>query len=530
MTMRIPTLLLAILLFVVTASVRAALPDCLPMKEKPISVKQVKSKRGTITVETYRDDGGTPRTRSLSKHYEIYSELTNIPPEELSMIMEAAWEQMVLFFGVEPTVTERWKIELYRDHAEFVKHKPMYVRAMGVYTHDTKTAYTHTINGPVSWTRTLMVHEAAHQFHFRSGVQGQKVNGYGNLKMPFMIEGVATFVEGHRWDRKSETLYLGTTLPGRSRSGLKDYRKLSHTFDDLISARISRDLSFNLVMYLVHRHPNETAKLLSDKRDGRTAWKAAFGTTDMPESFWKEFEEFQEVLGGGDDALGDEPKVRFSSWEDVISPSPIATYLATLGRVESVLGQEVDGMADLRVKLEEMGAKADAKEEKIKKSIPKKKRNSKAAVAGRKKRMASLGKVAARTVSSAATKICTAIVDSDYDDDDKSAALAAFFGITVSAEAVPHPKKKGRGYIMVTADSAFSSAIRGKVFFEPGSEGIRGSLRQESITLSSKKAGKVKKAFQFSKGHQDVVDVDLRLELKWRKFAFTVPGDCSLIP
>jgi hypothetical protein len=282
----------------------------LPLDGNPLKTSTYKSKRGSITVHKYEDGAGFPRYRILTKHYEIYSEFDPkiFPPEELGMILEAEYEQCIIFYGVKPKFSgERWPVELYANSGRFAENCPGYGGATGVYFPWTKTAHTYFMRrGPSWWTRALMIHECSHQFHDLSGVQKGDPIGCGSSKFKFVIEGVATFVEGHRWDRATETLEIGCPLPGRSRSGIEKGAKRPRTFEDMILADIQRDETFNLMMFLIHKHPQQMKALLRDPGDPTKAWIKAFGTTDMPKSFWKEYADFSKKIG--DESLTQNPK------------------------------------------------------------------------------------------------------------------------------------------------------------------------------------------------------------------------------
>lgn len=302
------------------AAVGAAFADQLPLQDTPVSTNSSTSKRGTILVEKYAPRGGLPRYRILSTHYEIYSELKpdEFPPAELGKVMEAVREQYVAFFGVDAKQEgERWPIELYGTPERFKEEHPDYSGANGVFLPNTGKAYTHRINGPLWWTRALMVHEATHQYHHRCGISGGTVPGTGAAKFPFVEEGVATFCEGHRWDPRTETVFVGAPLPGRSRHGTEESKARKKTFNDYLAAPLERDECFNLMMFLVHCRTRQTARLLRDPGDPAQAWTAAFGTLEPNAAFWSDYAKYQTKIGN--DALIEKPgSIRFTTWAKML--------------------------------------------------------------------------------------------------------------------------------------------------------------------------------------------------------------------
>jgi len=152
-----------------------------------------------------------------SAHYELHYEGTHAAAEEAARILEAAWSGFRAFFDAEPPLkpAERLRVRFYMSRAAWVAG----LRADGVrppdgaggyYWPGTKTAYLY--RQPTQYfTRTLLVHEAGHQFHFLARTHNKAPSA------PWYTEGIVEFLSWHRWD--GERLDLGV-LPGVS---LQDY-------------------------------------------------------------------------------------------------------------------------------------------------------------------------------------------------------------------------------------------------------------------------------------------------------------------
>ncbi len=189
-----------------------------------------------------------------SAHYQLHYEGARVDAEEASRVLEAAWPSFKAFFGAEPklaseqkltvryyTSREAWAAGILRDGT-----KPP-GSAGGYYWPGTKTA--HLYRQPTQYfTRALLIHEAAHQFHFlgRTRNKGPKAGWY--------TEGVAEYLSWHQWDGRK--LVLGV-IPGVS---LKDYpavalQELEAPGFDLAAAvggnaKVSRPLGWAIFRFL----------------------------------------------------------------------------------------------------------------------------------------------------------------------------------------------------------------------------------------------------------------------------------------
>ncbi len=189
-----------------------------------------------------------------SAHYKLQFEGARSDAEEASRVLEAAWPAFRAFFGAEPQLKpgEKLRVRFYASRrawaagirADGTQPPPT---AGGYYWPPTKTA--HLYRAPTQYfTRVLLIHEAAHQFHFLARTRNrQPAAGW-------YTEGLAEHLAWHRWDGKD--LALGV-LPGVS---LKDYpatalKEMAAPGFDLASVvggkvHASRPVSWALFRYL----------------------------------------------------------------------------------------------------------------------------------------------------------------------------------------------------------------------------------------------------------------------------------------
>ncbi len=152
-----------------------------------------------------------------TKHYRLHYEGRRSAAAEAGRVLEAAWTGFEAWFGAAPKLAkeERLTVRFYADGKGWAAgiradgtRPPL--GAGGYYWPGTKTAYL--FRQPTAYfTRTLLIHEAAHQFHFLTRTRNRSPSA------GWYTEGLAEFLSWHRWDGKALTLGV---LPGVS---LKDY-------------------------------------------------------------------------------------------------------------------------------------------------------------------------------------------------------------------------------------------------------------------------------------------------------------------
>lgn len=162
-------------------------------------------------------------------HYRLYYEGSRLEADATLKILEKAFEGYESFFHTTPKLSgsERLRVCVYKDRkawqAGIAADGATAPSAGGYYWPPSKTAYL--FQQPTKYyTRKLILHEAAHQFHYLSRTKNK------NPKANWYTEGVAEHLAEHYWD--GETLTLG--VPALS---LKDYPKKA--WDDIKSGAIS---------------------------------------------------------------------------------------------------------------------------------------------------------------------------------------------------------------------------------------------------------------------------------------------------
>lgn len=154
-----------------------------------------------------------------SAHYELHHAGAQSEAEEYAAVLEAAWPQYEAFFGAAPKLSkdERLRVHFARDRAGFERA----IRADGTrppsgaggyYWPGSRAAYLY--KQPTRYyTRALLIHECAHQFHYLART------GNRNPKASWYTEGVAEHLCWHEWDGEQLTLGLRPVI------SLKDYPK-----------------------------------------------------------------------------------------------------------------------------------------------------------------------------------------------------------------------------------------------------------------------------------------------------------------
>lgn len=154
---------------------------------------------------------GAPRRGA---HFELRAEAADEQAAEWLAVLEAAWPQYKAFFGGEPKLKpgERLQVVVYGSESGFkaalVADGVGAVDAGGIYAFKTRKAYF--FRQPSAWyTRALLIHECAHQFHGHL---------HGDIDRPgWYAEGTVEHLAQHAWDGKE--LKLGIVAP----ISLEDY-------------------------------------------------------------------------------------------------------------------------------------------------------------------------------------------------------------------------------------------------------------------------------------------------------------------
>jgi hypothetical protein len=202
-------------------------------------------------------------------------------------VLEAAWPQYAAFFGAEPKLgrDERLEVQVHETiealNAALEAEGVGRISAGGIYAFKTRKAYF--FRQPSAWyTRALLIHECAHQFHAR--LEGDKD------RPGWYAEGMVEHLAQHAWD--GARLQLGIVAP----ISLEDYPKAalaqleSPGFDfaaRLADEAFDRPLGMHLVRLLHRRHAADfraaRRKLDSGRRLDPADW-ARFGLVDELEA------------------------------------------------------------------------------------------------------------------------------------------------------------------------------------------------------------------------------------------------------
>lgn len=209
------------------------------------------------------DETATTTHHIVSEHYDLYYEGTRAEAMDASAVLEAAYVGFKRYFRGTPRIRrgEKLKVRFFADRARFARAiradgtEPPQGGAGGYYWMPTRTAYL--FRQPTRYfTRVLLVHEAAHQFHFLTRTRNMMPAG------PWYAEGVAEYLSWHHWDGKQIRL---AQIPVMS---LKDYPRQA--------LEILKRSDFDFEAFALGRLPPHRALtwaiysfLASGARDGR---------------------------------------------------------------------------------------------------------------------------------------------------------------------------------------------------------------------------------------------------------------------
>ncbi len=147
-----------------------------------------------------------PAVEVRTEHYRLAAEVPPDVAEEMGRVLEAAWPRFAEFFGRAPDLEEGERLPV-----RFFAAKEGFDAALreagarppaagGLYWPPVRTAFLW--RQPTLYnTRTLLLHETSHQFHFLARTR--------NRAPPagWYVEGLAEMLGRHRWDGK--TLVVG---------------------------------------------------------------------------------------------------------------------------------------------------------------------------------------------------------------------------------------------------------------------------------------------------------------------------------
>ena len=189
-----------------------------------------------------------------TEHYRLHYEGDLRAAREAGAVLEAAWKGFEAWFGAAPSLEagERLTIRFYATQAAWaagirsdgtaVPHG-----AGGYYWPGTRTSYLYR-QPTVYFTRVLLIHEAAHQFHFLTRTRNR------NPRSGWYTEGLAEFLSWHRWDGEALTLGVipGVTLKDYPAKALAEMEAEGFDLGAILrgDAKPSRAISWAIVCYL----------------------------------------------------------------------------------------------------------------------------------------------------------------------------------------------------------------------------------------------------------------------------------------
>jgi len=221
-------------------------------------------------------------------HYEIHSEGEPAEAQEWLRVLEAAWPQFVAYFGAEPRLKpeERMQVLLYNTQAAYkagCESDGVGDPGGGGGLYAFKTSKAYFFRQPSAYyTRALMIHECAHQFHHRI---------HGNREMAgWYVEGVAEDLAQHTWDgeRLQTAIVAPISLENYPAQALELVSKpefdLNKWKDD--GGGIERPVGMHMVRLLrthksyAKRFANARKRLDDGQRIQKAEWVASFGAAD----------------------------------------------------------------------------------------------------------------------------------------------------------------------------------------------------------------------------------------------------------
>lgn len=235
------------------------------------------------------------RTAVDTEHYSLTSDGSEDELTEWGAVLEAAWPQYAEFFDTEPDLKrgERLSVAIFEDDESFrraiARGGGTAPSAGGYYCPKARTAYLK--RQPSAWyTRNVLLHEAAHQFHYLARTGNDAPSG------DWYVEGIAEHLGSHHWD--GTTLSVGVepllSLEDRAGAALAAVSRDDFSFEALLESEdVSRPEAMYLVRYLSLTEPKKFARHAKGLDRGGVAtvktFKKAFGKPEKVEAAWKEW-------------------------------------------------------------------------------------------------------------------------------------------------------------------------------------------------------------------------------------------------
>ena len=219
-----------------------------------------------------------PRVSDVTtEHYHVRS--AGPDAEVVGRMLEGLHGQLADFFGRRPEGRLEVEIHATREaYREALRHDGLkYVGGGGYYAPETKKAYLFP-QPSAYFTRQLILHEAAHQFHFLVAT------GNSAPRSAWYVEGLAEYFAMHNFD--GHVLQSGVVpaitledYPAKAMAALEDR---GWDLAGVVAGRVKaeRPLAWSLVHFLIRRHPTEFKRLaakLDRSEEPLAAWEATVG-------------------------------------------------------------------------------------------------------------------------------------------------------------------------------------------------------------------------------------------------------------
>lgn len=233
------------------------------------------------------------RTTASGERYEVSTSGPQSEADEWARMLDAAWPQYAAFFGAEPKLRrgERLRVAMYEDDATWraaiVAGGGTPPSAGGYYCPDARVAYVK--RQPSAWyTRTLLLHEAAHQYHYHAR------SNHGRPSGSWYVEGVAEHLGSHTWD--GATLTLGVlplvSLEDRAGKALSAAHADGFTLTGLVEADTASRPEAMLLVRFLHAAYRERFDRLARRLDRGTeidgkGFAKAVGKPDVLLGEWR---------------------------------------------------------------------------------------------------------------------------------------------------------------------------------------------------------------------------------------------------
>ena len=218
----------------------------------------------------------------VSTHYQLLSEGHASEAQEMSNVLEAAWPQFTIFFQGAPKIRqEKLRIYFFNTRESWLGklaedgHQAPNDGVGGRYFHANKTCYLY--RQPTRYyTRCLLLHEAAHQFHYLTRRIDEEISA------SWYMEGVAEHLSLHHWD--GQTLQLGALPVSIENYPGKALNTMTSTPRPLVAmiqnGQTNRPLSAMVIRYLATKEPKKFprfAKAIEKANASNRLFQRTFG-------------------------------------------------------------------------------------------------------------------------------------------------------------------------------------------------------------------------------------------------------------